>query len=78
MILWNVDSNDWRYPKDDAKILDNIFKGSSSVYVRGGVILFHDIHPQSVRVLDDVIERLQKEGFKFEKTDSFIEKKYAK
>lgn len=76
-ILWNVDSNDWRYPKNDKAILDNVFAGSESVYVRGGVILFHDIHPQSVRVLDDTIERLQKEGFKFEKTDDLLKEKYG-
>jgi peptidoglycan/xylan/chitin deacetylase (PgdA/CDA1 family) len=77
-ILWNVDSNDWRHRDDDAKILDNIFSGSSSVYVRGGVILFHDIHPQTVRVLDDVIARLQKEKFTITKTDDFLDRKYSK
>lgn len=77
-ILWNVDSNDWRYKNDDKAILDNVFAGSSSVYVRGGVILFHDIHPQTVRVLDDVLERLKKEGFKVEKTDTFLSEKYGK
>ncbi|HBN10310.1 MAG TPA: hypothetical protein DD435_17280 [Cyanobacteria bacterium UBA8530] len=78
MILWNVDSNDWRYPKDDQKIMDNIFGGEASVYVRGGVILFHDVHPQSGRVLGDVIERLQEEGFKIEKTDQLLEEKFAR
>jgi len=77
-ILWNVDSNDWRHKDDDAKILDNIFAGSSSVYVRGGVILFHDIHPQTVRVLDDVIERLQKEKFTITTTEAFLDQKYSK
>lgn len=77
-ILWNVDSNDWRFKNDDAKILDNIFAGSSSVYVRGGVILFHDIHPQTVRVLDDVIARLQKEKFTITTTEAFLDQKYSK
>jgi peptidoglycan/xylan/chitin deacetylase (PgdA/CDA1 family) len=77
-ILWNVDSNDWRYKNDDAKILDNIFSGSSSVYVRGGVILFHDIHPQTVRVLDDVLARLKHEKFTITTTDAFLDQKYSK
>ena len=77
-ILWNVDSNDWRYKNDDAKILENVFAGSSSVYVRGGVILFHDIHPQTVRVLDDVIARLQKEKFTITTTEAFLDQKYDK
>lgn len=77
-ILWNVDSNDWRYTNNDAAIMKNIFEGTSSVYARGGVILFHDIHPQSVRVLDDVIARLQKEGFDIQKTDRLIGEKYGR
>lgn len=77
-VLWNVDSNDWRYRDDDAKILDNVFSGANSVYVRGGVILFHDIHPQTVRVLDDVIARLQKEKFTITTTEDFLNRKYAK
>ncbi len=76
-ILWNVDSNDWRYKDDDKKILANVFEGASSIYARGGVILFHDIHPQTVRVLDDVIARLKKENFKIEKSEKFLERKYG-
>ncbi|MGA9522302.1 MAG: polysaccharide deacetylase family protein [Myxococcaceae bacterium] len=76
-VLWNVDSNDWRYKNDDKKILANVFEGASSIYARGGVILFHDIHPQTVRVLDDVIARLQRENFKIEKSDKFLERKYG-
>ncbi|MBI5543434.1 MAG: polysaccharide deacetylase family protein, partial [Deltaproteobacteria bacterium] len=45
IVLWQVDSNDWRYKNDDAKIMANIFEGSESVHARGGTILFHDIHP---------------------------------
>ncbi len=76
-VLWNVDSNDWRYKNDDKKILANVFEGANSIYARGGVILFHDIHPQTVRVLDDVIARLQKENFKIEKSEAFLQRKYG-
>lgn len=77
-VMWNVDSNDWKYPKDDQAILDNVFKGANSIYARGGVILFHDIHPQASRVLDQVIDRLQSEGYQFVKTDRLLEQKYFK
>ncbi|MGC4119668.1 MAG: polysaccharide deacetylase family protein [Myxococcales bacterium] len=77
IVLWNVDSNDWRYKNDDAKIMANVFAGSESVYARGGTILFHDIHPQTVRILDDVISRLEKEGFKIERTEVMLERKHA-
>ena len=33
------------------------------ILARGGTILMHDIQPQTVRVLDEVISRLQKQGF---------------
>lgn len=75
-IMWNVDSLDWKFRNDDAKILQQVFEGSSSVYARGGVVLFHDIHPQTVRVLDDVIVRLKSEGFDIQKTDRLIGQKY--
>lgn len=77
IVLWTVDSNDWRYRNDDAAILQNVFSGSSSVHARGGTLLFHDIHPQTVRVLDDVLVRLQKSGFKIQKTDQFLYEKYG-
>jgi len=77
IVLWNVDSNDWRYRNDDAKIMANVFEGAESVHARGGTILFHDIHPQTVRILDDVISKLQKEGFNIERTDAALARKHA-
>jgi peptidoglycan/xylan/chitin deacetylase (PgdA/CDA1 family) len=72
VVMWNVDSNDWRHRNDDAKILENIFEGAASVRARGGIILFHDIHPQTVRVLDDVIGRLQRDGYSIQRTDEYL------
>lgn len=76
IVLWTVDSNDWRHRNDDAAILRNIFEGAHSVHARGGTLLFHDIHPQTVRVLDTVLARLKNRGFKIEKTDQFLYEKY--
>lgn len=75
-VMWTVDSNDWKYRNDDAAILKNVFEGSSSVYSGGGVVLFHDIQPQTVRVLGDVLKRMQREDFKIVKTDKFLAEKY--
>lgn len=75
VVLWNVDSNDWRFKNDDAKIIQNIFEGSESVRARGGTILMHDIHPQTVRVLDGVIDRLQREGYDIQRTDEILASK---
>ncbi len=76
-ILWQVDSNDWRYRNDDARILRNVFQGGSSIYARGGVILFHDVHPQTVRVIDDVIARLQRDKFQFRSVGQLLQRKYG-
>jgi ribosomal protein S12 methylthiotransferase accessory factor YcaO len=35
----------------------------------------HDIQPQTVRVLDEVIGRLQREGFDIQRTDATLGKK---
>lgn len=76
MVLWNVDSNDWRYKSNDAAIMANVFAGDYSVYRRGGVILLHDVHAQTVRVTDDIIHRLKAEGFRFTTTGAMVEAKY--
>ncbi|MGZ3694217.1 MAG: polysaccharide deacetylase family protein [Bdellovibrionota bacterium] len=44
-VFWNVDSLDWQ-DKDPAKILERVKK--EMALEKKGIILFHDIHPQSV------------------------------
>jgi peptidoglycan/xylan/chitin deacetylase (PgdA/CDA1 family) len=69
IVLWDVDSNDWRYPNNDKMIFENVFSVKESVYVHGGTVLFHDTKPQTARVLTDIISRLKDEGFIFQRTD---------
>lgn len=59
-ILWNVDTNDWRKPGKEALI-----KHAVETPRAGSIILFHDIHPDSVAVAPDVISGLKKRGFQF-------------
>lgn len=60
MILWSVDTLDWRY-HDVAR---NIRVGTREPK-RGAIVLFHDIHKTSVQAIPKVAEGLKKRGFTF-------------
>ncbi len=57
----DVDSFDWRTKAPD-KIVDNVLKGL--IKVDRGIILFHDIHGQTVKALPTVLKELKSHGFK--------------
>jgi peptidoglycan/xylan/chitin deacetylase (PgdA/CDA1 family) len=75
-VMWNVDSRDWRFRKEDARIVQSIFATTGGIQSRGGSILFHDIHPQTVRVLGEVITRLKRLRLTIVKTDELLRQKY--
>ena len=56
----DVDSHDYRTRKP-GKITDNVLKGR--IKTDGGIILFHDIHPQTAKALPEVLDELQRHGF---------------
>ncbi|PZG08063.1 hydrolase [Nonomuraea aridisoli] len=60
MVLWNVDTLDWRL-RDSAKV---VRKTLASVHP-GSVILFHDIHPTTVRAMPRILKSLSKRGYHF-------------
>lgn len=60
-VMWNIDSLDWKDP-DPKSIEDRVFK-ILEVEGRRGIILFHDIHPQTVAAVQKIIPRLKKEGY---------------
>ncbi|MBK0422204.1 polysaccharide deacetylase family protein [Leucobacter sp. CSA2] len=57
-ILWSIDTNDWRNPGPDA-LLDRCV----TPVAPGGIILFHDTHPDSVTTAGRVIDGLRDRGF---------------
>lgn len=57
-ILWNVDTRDWAGPSDEVLIDRGVTEAGP-----GGIILFHDIHDNSVRVAPAVISGLRDRGF---------------
>ncbi|WP_433467447.1 polysaccharide deacetylase family protein [Spirillospora sp. CA-128828] len=60
LIMWSVDTLDWRY-RDVARDTRVGIKEPKS----GGIVLFHDIHKPSVESIPKVVDGLKKRGFTF-------------
>jgi peptidoglycan/xylan/chitin deacetylase (PgdA/CDA1 family) len=75
-VMWTVDSRDWRFRRDDSRIIQSVFSPTDGIKARGGVILFHDIHSQTVRVIDDVVVRLKRERLNLVTTEQLLRQKY--
>ncbi len=60
IIQWSVDSEDWK-SKDAQMIIDKV---TSSVY-DGSIILLHDIHPETIAAVPEIIRDLKKEDHQF-------------
>lgn len=73
---WTVDSLDWKYPKNTAKIIQEVKR---QVHRDTEVILMHE-KAQTVEVLPQIIEYLQKKGYAFAvyKPDHHISVNFAK
>lgn len=56
--LWNVDTEDWRYP-DAQAMYDRIMQSAAD----GSVILLHDIHPTSVEAIERAVPALVAQGY---------------
>jgi peptidoglycan/xylan/chitin deacetylase (PgdA/CDA1 family) len=57
----DADSHDWAV-RSPEKVFKNIF--SELDKSGGGILLFHDIHPQSAKAIPDVLAELNKRGYK--------------
>ncbi|MFI7700261.1 polysaccharide deacetylase family protein [Nonomuraea sp. NPDC049480] len=60
MVMWSVDTLDWLH-RDSARVTRKAVKSVRP----GSVILFHDIHPTTVRAMPQVLKALSKRGYKF-------------
>ncbi|MEW9548189.1 polysaccharide deacetylase family protein [Nonomuraea sp. NPDC050783] len=60
LVLWSVDTLDWLH-RDSARVARVAIKGARP----GAVILFHDIHPTTVRAIPKVLKALSREGYTF-------------
>ncbi|MEV4581696.1 polysaccharide deacetylase family protein [Nonomuraea jabiensis] len=60
MVLWSVDTLDWRY-RSSARVARRALRSVRP----GSVILFHDIHPTTVRAIPRVLRKLAGRGYRF-------------
>jgi len=66
-IMWNIDSLDWADPIPES-IAMRVLQGLNRSHK--GIILFHDIHKQSVLALPQVVEELIRQNYTFLTFDS--------
>ncbi len=59
VMLWNIDSQDWNRKLNAKKIEDRVI--TLMLLHRKGIILFHDIHPKAIKVVDS-LNRLRGKG----------------
>ena len=67
-VLWNIDTLDWQH-KDPVKTLANVKKQAKD----NGILLMHDIHPESAQALDAVITYLEEQGYQFVTTSELLQ-----
>ncbi|MGE3387846.1 MAG: hypothetical protein AB7K41_14045, partial [Bdellovibrionales bacterium] len=59
--LWNIDTLDWKY-KDPSFLIEYAL---DQVKAEGqGVVLFHDIQPQTLAIMPGFLAALKNEGYK--------------
>ena len=64
-VMWNIDSLDWADPMPESIAMRVLHELNQK---QKGIILFHDIHKQSVMALSPVIEELQRQDYTFLRT----------
>jgi peptidoglycan-N-acetylglucosamine deacetylase len=66
MMLWDVDTNDWRSRNTGSVEHEAVSR-------RGGVVLMHDIYPTTIAAVPAIIREYKARGFRFVTMSSFIE-----
>jgi len=61
-VMWTIDSLDWADPVPESIVMRVLHQLNEQ---HKGIILFHDIHKQSVMALSPVIEELQRQDYTF-------------
>lgn len=67
-VLWDVDSRDWKV-KNKTDIFNNIISNVKN----GSIVLMHDNHKYAVDALDDVLFKLENDGYEFVTVSELLE-----
>lgn len=70
IIQWSVDSEDWK-TKDTPKIIKRVMKTSYN----NSIILMHDIYPETIDAVPQIIDDLRNEGYEIILPDDLITEK---
>jgi peptidoglycan/xylan/chitin deacetylase (PgdA/CDA1 family) len=65
MMLWNVDTNDWR-SRNSASV-------ERAAGTRGGIVLMHDIHSTTIEAVPTIIRDFKLRGFRFVTISGYVE-----
>ena len=73
IILWDVDTNDWRVLKGEtpaersARVENVILNGNKEEHAahNGSIVLQHDIHATTIDAMPGTLDKLLAKGFKF-------------
>ena len=64
VILWNVDSEDWKHKGSSQSEIDAIVNNVMTTVKNGSIILLHEIYENSYQAFCIIMERLYAEGYK--------------
>ena len=70
VVLWSVDPEDWR-DKDVERVTEHIVSRVKD----GDIVLLHDIYPESVQAALQVVDCLQKDGWRFVTVERLLQLK---
>ena len=65
VILWDIDSEDWRYKSGEnaEENINTIVENVMSQVHEGGIILMHDIYDNTLEATKIILKRLNEEGY---------------
>lgn len=72
MILWNADSEDWKHNGGNT-VIEKVTREIGS---DGGVILFHDIHPEALETVPVIFQKLKNNLYNFPTIADLLKHKY--
>jgi peptidoglycan/xylan/chitin deacetylase (PgdA/CDA1 family) len=67
MMLWDVDTNDWR-------TLNTYYVERAAIKSQGRIVLMHDIHPTTVAAVPTIIRDFKSRGFRFVTVSGYLER----
>ena len=63
VIMWSVDSNDWKYKYDGEEGVKTIVSNVMSQVQNGSIILMHDIYENTYLATKEILKQLNAQGY---------------